>query len=270
MKYPRMTEVFRLHEVNVTTLSQMHKLPIEVANQLNAFDPKNADIHAKIFNADMVRGQGKNWDKSMWKSSADFYTGEAGTGIGADVVLGTLVKAYLKTFPNKAKELRSMNKDSLDKFIQDDLYNWDSSELSKEKAKKEYSDGSYWVEVLSMKAKEKEACDMQHCGLSTGDMYSYRDANDKPHLTADVKGKELVQMRGKQNKDPDRKYWEKAKDFVHFMGLTKSSDFNTQGEINDESTQEFSNFIFGKEDKTVVKKEPEKKPGMWSRIKSAF
>lgn len=49
MKIPSLKEVFVIREVNVTTLAQMNKIPIELAGKINDFDRKNADILTMLF-----------------------------------------------------------------------------------------------------------------------------------------------------------------------------------------------------------------------------
>jgi hypothetical protein len=69
---------------------------------------------------------------------------------------------------------------------------------------------------------------MQHCGEPNGDMYSLRDANSKPHVTADIYddpdygGLLLVQCKGKQNAAPDRRWWPAVLELLKRVGARPS------------------------------------------------
>lgn len=94
----------------------------------------------------------------------------------------------------------------------------------------ELEDGWRWVQVPEGECQDFEGTLMQHCGVAAGDMYSLRDPRGKPHATIEVVrnpagadfgplhyDQGVVQIKGKQNRPPDRRYWAMVKAFVDFI-----------------------------------------------------
>jgi len=76
-----------------------------------------------------------------------------------------------------------------------------------------FDDGFRWVLLRNQKDCDDEGILMKHCGGAHGTMYSLRDSNDKPHVTADVEylGNEdwknmISQLRGRANTQPKEQY----------------------------------------------------------------
>lgn len=99
-----------------------------------------------------------------------------------------------------------------------------------------FPDGFYWTPVSEEECKI-EGMQMQHCGVPQGQMYSLRDANNKPHVTADIgsmlqggvpvgtppvesEAIALLQLSGKQNSPPNNKYLPYVKELVSKMNVT--------------------------------------------------
>ena len=88
-------------------------------------------------------------------------------------------------------------------------------------------DGWAWYMVGEGECAGHEGTLMQHCGQAVGTMYSLRDPQGKPHVTLDYLSEPegvdsgplhydpgVAQLRGKQNREPDRKYWPMIKKFI--------------------------------------------------------
>lgn len=72
--------------------------------------------------------------------------------------------------------------------------------------------GWRWTEIGDQACRGREGELMQHCGQAMGMMLSLRDPSGRPHVTAALEiesGLEpgVHQLRGKQNRVPDRRYW---------------------------------------------------------------
>lgn len=70
-------------------------------------------------------------------------------------------------------------------------------------------EGWRWVKVEAGDCQGYEGELMQHCGKASNDMYSLRDAQGKPHATAELNFNRCAmrQLKGKQNDALDQKYW---------------------------------------------------------------
>ena len=72
-----------------------------------------------------------------------------------------------------------------------------------------FPDGFYWIDLQTTNCSD-EANAMGHCGnTNKGDtLYSLRDRNKSPHVTASIEIKEgiVYQMKGRNNKKPIKKY----------------------------------------------------------------
>lgn len=86
--------------------------------------------------------------------------------------------------------------------------------------------GWRWVRVDREECEGYEGHLMRHCGASVGDMYSLRDPQGKPHVTADVitapdgldsgpihYDRGVAQLRGKANQTPEERYWPMIRKF---------------------------------------------------------
>jgi hypothetical protein len=255
MNLPKMAKVFVIREANVTTLAQMNKIPISVANMINDFDRKNAPVLAKIF-ADRYMPPNRNFAKKEEESQED-----------ANRFL-EMVGAKIQKFLNKngkgKEELPKLAKENWREFLQT-LNDFEKTEKNRnivDRAEMKFPDGFYWVRLENRECSaEGEA--MQHCGEAMGDMYSLRDPHGNSHVTMDVLSRSdgswgyalstmnmldyqipkdvrlAIQIRGKQNKTPDRKYWQYIKDFLNKNKIWNADMIHGVGESG------FDEFIGG-------------------------
>ena len=78
----------------------------------------------------------------------------------------------------------------------------------------ELAQGYYWVEVTGMQSLDREGKIMGHCvgsycnEVSEGhkQIYSLRDSKNQPHVTVEVEGKDIMQIKGKTNDEVIPKY----------------------------------------------------------------
>lgn len=243
-KTPSISEVFGLNEANVTTLAQMNKIPLHVADEINKRDRVNAPTHAK-FLAQIFRDE---WDKCLDRykarpaeeheifadiSRVQYYFNEFSSiksmlstvspgskkrkeleGKIWDVLTGVNRETRSSTIYAKADALTDMwNELRAEDHLAD-------PDALRARSEMKFPDGFFWIKL------KREECSlegglMQHCGVGNGDLYSLRDPQGKPHVTLDVEdlgedggGLVATQVRGKQNSEPDRKYWKYIKDFL--------------------------------------------------------
>lgn len=73
-----------------------------------------------------------------------------------------------------------------------------------------FDDGYRFVKLMSQQCYDREGKVMQHCIASyfskNSDIYSLRDAENEPHVTMEMYGKDVMAVQGKQNKLPIKKY----------------------------------------------------------------
>lgn len=223
MKAPKLTEVFIIHEANVTTLAQMNKVPIEVAKYVNDKDRQNADILLSTFALNWRDDVETSLEKDStlprvdaWLDAFDkFYK-----------LYGNNLSVFLKNNPAKKKEVSDLTKKNFREIISF-LKQQSSADLSK-RSVLTFPDGYYWVKLDGVEC-GLEGDMMQHCGaVGDGDMYSLRDKSGKPHVTIeleDVGGNPVIwQVRGKQNTVPDKKYWDYIAGFTKKMKVNQVAD----------------------------------------------
>lgn len=84
----------------------------------------------------------------------------------------------------------------------------------------EWPDGYKMLRLESQDAKAVEGNLMGHCvgggGYASATIYSLRDPDNKPHVTIEARngGRDLKQIRGKQNAIPNKKYMKYVRQFV--------------------------------------------------------
>jgi hypothetical protein len=109
-----------------------------------------------------------------------------------------------------------------------DWTNWLNKRASKEDdldgLKEITTGGSYqWVYVTTSKALDREGKLMQHCVGSYASrvannrcqIISLRDNQNEPHVTIEVRDKRILQIKGKQNRPPD-KYRQVVAEFLNY------------------------------------------------------
>jgi len=102
-------------------------------------------------------------------------------------------------------------------------------------------DGMSAYQLKTEEALDFESEYMGHCvgkgaydkGVKDGSIkiYSIRDERGEPHCTLEVRGNDIVQIRGKQNKAPIRKYVPAVKTFIEKTGLNPKHDLKNIGLI---------------------------------------
>mgnify|MGYP001559438131 CR=1 FL=1 len=94
-----------------------------------------------------------------------------------------------------------------------------------------FSNGYFWV-LLTDVEHSAEAKLMQHCATDhRGKLVSLRDPQNHPHVTMtwSEEKKTVYQIKGKQNKAPDKKYWPSIEDFFKkFKPKLRDSFINQQ------------------------------------------
>ena len=85
-----------------------------------------------------------------------------------------------------------------------------------------FKDGMFFAKLNSSQCLDREGKLMQHCVGSYADevkhgnvvIYSLRDKKNQPHATLEARGKEVYQIKGKQNEAPVEKYIPYIKEFI--------------------------------------------------------
>jgi hypothetical protein len=89
------------------------------------------------------------------------------------------------------------------------------------------SDGFVMKKLTSEAALNREGKEMQHCVGSYADLvrnkrvtiYSLRDRSNNPHVTIEVRGDNVQQIKGKQNDAPIEKYHSAVIEFLNWINL---------------------------------------------------
>jgi hypothetical protein len=247
---PRLTEVFVFQEANVTSLAQMNKLPLPVANHINKLDRKYAPEIAKIFAASYR----KSLD-DLLKNPSELEDYESGpiSGLVDNFIQERewrVIKKAIEDNPKKKDEIiRKVVEFEKTNKTHDGTIGGGTQQGNeflalmrpyrptgpdpdevKGRAFVKFPDGFFWVK-LSQEECDSEGEDMQHCGHAGGDMYSLRDPQGKPHVTLDyVPGdNEIPQLRGKQNDPPQEKYWKYLPTIIKKLGNPSIQDGETLG-----------------------------------------
>lgn len=93
------------------------------------------------------------------------------------------------------------------------------------------SQGGAWVELLTQDALKREGTEMGHCvgagaykvgPKSETRIFSFRDASNHPHVTVEMRGDVICQIKGKQNAAPVVKYQPAVADFLRHTGYRVS------------------------------------------------
>ena len=105
----------------------------------------------------------------------------------------------------------------------------------------QFADGMKIVRLFTPEALDYEGTKMGHCvgsgnydrGVEEGSIqiYSLRDKWDNPHVTFEVRGKDIKQCKGKENCRPVRKYAPYCQFFVSQNGLNLCDDMRQLGLI---------------------------------------
>lgn len=227
----------RLTEANVTTMSQMYKVPLEFAQIMN--DPeqwyvtdskkemdvarKHVDVFVhliKIIAGAMIYGN--DYTKA---AKADFRKVELKDLISASAaeqyepLYTDIIRVLMHKQASKAEFLKSLSINDIKQIIE--KYKPEitkkASERFKEHTVLSLDDGSFWSQLPQ---EDWATCgtEMQHCGrplAEDGKIYQLFDGDGKWHVTIEMRpNKEIIQIKGKQNKFPEEKYWEAVYAFI--------------------------------------------------------
>lgn len=133
---------------------------------------------------------------------------------------------FLETYDETA--LKSLFKETY-AVIEKKVKEWDKQLANKKKSsnplkadtdyKVVFKDGHYkWVQLLTKAACKFEGDTMGHCvggyDPTKKGLYSLYDEHDEPHVTIEVDGKEIRQIKGKQNAAPVAQYLPTTRKFV--------------------------------------------------------
>jgi hypothetical protein len=226
-------------EATVGNIVRILGIPKEVAEAIHDKYPKfdfaaaviikcSANSLQKIIKDIEARGE------TYWsaQNEQDFWY-DAWHRSNIDVDDGEVVK-ILSKYPNIVKYINSnwsvyINMDNGIGALSNKIDDLNADEMGNDLAKGgpnisansiiTFPDGFYWVPVETSEDQAIEGVMMQHCGVPAASMYSLRDSNNKPHVTIDVENSILVQCKGKQNSDPDQKYWPYIKSFTDKFGI---------------------------------------------------
>ena len=85
-----------------------------------------------------------------------------------------------------------------------------------------FKDGMFFAKLNSSQCLDREGKLMQHCVGSYAEevdkgnviIYSLRDKKNQPHATLEARGKEIHQIKGKQNEAPVKKYIPYIREFI--------------------------------------------------------
>jgi len=160
---------------------------------------------------------------------------------------GSNLLSTLKKKPHLAKKIQAAKDFNTIETIADDA----SAERDKSNAIIEFPDGFYWTD-LKKSSCPHEAEKMGHCGEDErGNLISLRDPSNKPHVTMtwNEANKTVLQIKGKENRAPDQKYWKYVKEFFN---KTKS-ELNDEELLRSKENEKFVGFITGGDSRSAVK-----------------
>jgi hypothetical protein len=166
---------------------------------------------------------------------------------------GDQIKDILNKNPKAKTLVMTVSKENYGDVMQK-LLGYDTDTTKDDDLRKivKLEDGSYWIE-LHQDDWDKEKYKMQNCGSVDKEnaMCSYRDSKGQPHMDAEVQiypNRLLLQLRGKQNRCPDKKYWPAAKELVKKLKLKIDSlEFNATANKQDaKDNVEFQMYLIGK------------------------
>lgn len=217
--------VFVVREANVTSLAQRLKVPIELAQHVNDKHRQNADALLQLFKLDREFASGMSDVELDMSDKFDVWY-DSEHPLGGDI--GSRIDSFLKKNPAKKKELidvASRDFSDVSSFLKK------NESYGKQRVVARLSDGYVLVEVDPEDA-SVEGTKMQHCGMAFGVMYSIRDSDNNPHVTIEIQrtldGDKRVllvqQLKGKQNRFPDQKYWKQSIESIVSLAKKEGSD----------------------------------------------
>ena len=208
MNFPLLTELF-IVEANVTTLAQMNKIPLSVAQKINDFDRQNSPTLASIFSSRyrQILDDQKFKDEDKMRYADEWMRG-----------MGLQISKILKKKPTKKQELEKLAKTNYRDFLKTVTDLKKDIESLVHRAMIKFPDGHFWVKLD--RDTEWASCGdkMQHCGQplhEEGEIYQLIDNNGEYKVTIEMTpDKRVIQIKGKQNTFPDKKYWKYVFEFL--------------------------------------------------------
>lgn len=202
---PRLVEVFLLFEDDKRRqIMQQFRMSQAFADWFHGLDQRFSFVMAHVFTIWMKEHpQGADsqvFSRDLTKHDQQDVAQDASMFMQE---IGRKVLNALRGDPSKRKEIRNC------KTLSDIRKLLSSGETKSLEAILSLDGGWKWVR-LSPEDCEAEGQNMQHCATDDrGDLVSLRDPSNNPHVTMTYnKDKNSVyQIKGKQNKAPDKKYW---------------------------------------------------------------
>ncbi len=237
MSVPRLTEVFRLlPEANVTSLAQMNKIPLNVAQKINDFDRQLAPQLASIFSARFGHGYKYDVQRLGEKIASEALEDYVDTFLGVNGTAWAFKKA-VKNNPKEKQSFVDLAKTNWRDFRQKIFsiaYRGEKEQIATKQSVMKFPDGFVWSK-LNNDQWEEIGKEMQHCGRpvsSDSELYQLFDPSSNGHVTIEMDSKNtgmsgepvILQIKGKQNDFPDRKYWDYVRQFI---GQFKASNSET-------------------------------------------
>lgn len=210
-------EFFGLVEASVGNVSRLLHFSVDFQKWLEEFlesrqkgDKRFAFLLAKMFKEEDPEGNMSELLSSPGPESDDELEDEFMRFYDDRSEIRTILTA-LRTAPHLEKKFLTMSfEDVIDSVVSK------QNDVSKLRSRAEirYPDGFFWVE-LDQDECGVEGALMQHCGTvgRNGKMHSLRDPQGNPHVSVEVSGDSVVQLKGKQNYRPDFRYWPYIVDF---------------------------------------------------------
>lgn len=248
----------------MTSLAQRYGIPMRLAHEINTKYRRFADTLVAVWTHAL---DAKKF--GAWVASRDFSDEQAhrewedqfelwmNYGVD-DLEMGNRLVEYLTNNPGKERELRATLTSGsvgdaagvVNRFREFRAGTTEAEDL-RSQAVLELPEGSYWAQLEPDQC-EAEGHLMQHCGQARGTMYSLRDARHRPHVTAEV-GQEgsirfLNQARGKQNKEPDKRYWPAVLELCKKLKISahQSSEVNIGGIGHGDPEGELGDWLYHK------------------------
>lgn len=147
--------------------------------------------------------------------------------------LGYHILKDLEKYPKLEKEINIEASNLWHVLSLLDKYESTKKKINKENIIMKFDDGFFWYDLCS-DTDDEEAREMQHCGQDlSATLVSLRDKNNNPHVTMSwKKSKNIIrQIKGKQNSEPDPKYWSYIEAFFK-KNWSKEYRFRSRSKVN--------------------------------------
>jgi hypothetical protein len=241
----RLTEFFLLVEDSRGNIKKFLKMSDQWADHFHAMSPKFSFAMAKCFviwlKGEHVQGFGAGGGGQGGAAQVGTHnndkiqkilTGPVDNNYAYkyDRELGGALKKMLEDKPHYEKELnRAQNIEDIRKV--QGAYKKKRG-IPEDKLLLKFPDDWYWMRLDPEECAEEGSL-MQHCATDgRGDLVSLRDEHGNPHVTMTYNqaSNRVFQIKGKQNKAPEKKYWDYILAFWDkFTPLMKDADLKRVG-----------------------------------------